>query len=105
MPNLDNHIINENENVNLNVNINTTPESGTHNVVQPNSQIPYSLVKPICCILFVTLYIWMLMSHYFVYVLLKCHREAQKDLQGGLSLDSHLGLLQNLAQALRMFDS
>ncbi|XP_004310277.1 PREDICTED: auxin response factor 17-like [Fragaria vesca subsp. vesca] len=43
MPNLDNHIINENENVNLNVNINTTPESGTHNVVQPNSQIPYSL--------------------------------------------------------------
>ncbi|KAL6184128.1 hypothetical protein ACLB2K_045532 [Fragaria x ananassa] len=32
-------------------------------------------------------------------------REAQKDLQGGLSLDSHLGLLQNLAQALRMFDS
>ncbi|KAL6179339.1 hypothetical protein ACLB2K_050855 [Fragaria x ananassa] len=38
MPNLDNHIINENENVNLNVNINTTQESGTHNVVQPNSQ-------------------------------------------------------------------
>lgn len=105
MPNLDNHIINENENVNLNVNINTTQESGTHNVVQPNSQVPYSLLKPICCILFVTLYIWMLMSHYFVYVLLKCHREAQKDLQGGLSLDSHLGLLQNLAQALRMFDS
>ena len=81
MPNLDNHIINENENenVNLNVNIDTTQESGTHNVVQPNSHVPDSLLKPIYCILFVTLYIWMLMSHYFVYVL--------------------------LTQALRMFDS